>query len=312
MADAIETIWRGSSRNEWRRLATQAGAALQQDWDYGAANSSLGGRVARAIVRRAGEPIALAQFLIQDFGVGKWRAVTLATAFRGPVWISDPPQETKAAAVQSMIRSRPWGKRSILMFQPEEAAPWLSAARLRRVMTGHSTSLIDLEQEPDALRAAQHQKWRNRLVAAERVDGLKVLKNGVKPAQYMWLLEQEAAQQKSKGYQGLPVAFTPAYAAAGGKEAMTIFRADLNGKRAAAMLFLRHGDAATYHIGWSSDEGRKTGAHNLVLWKAMLSLRAAGVRLLDLGGVNTASGAGVARFKLGVGGRVTTLPGAYL
>ena len=316
MANGIETVWNAAPRSEWRRYATEAGAALQQDWDYGAANLRLGGRVARAICYKGGSPIALAQFLVQDFGVRRWRAFTMATAFRGPLWVGAPSPDEKAAAIREMIRSKPWGARSALMFMPDDDAAgcgaWANAARLRRVMTGQCTTMLDLAQEPEALRRAQHQKWRNRLVAAERQDGLKVLKNGLKPAQYGWLLAEEQAQQSQKGYRGLPIEFTPAYADAGGKSAMTIFRADLNGKRAAAMLFLRHGDVATYHIGWSNDEGRKCGAHNLVLWRAMLGLKAAGVRMLDLGGVNTASGAGVARFKLGAGGRVATLPGAYL
>jgi len=36
------------------------------------------------------------------------------------------------------------------------------------------------------------------------------------------------------------------------------------------------------------------------------------VRTLDLGGVDTARGAGLARFKLGTGGAVVTLAGSYL
>jgi hypothetical protein len=36
------------------------------------------------------------------------------------------------------------------------------------------------------------------------------------------------------------------------------------------------------------------------------------VRSLDLGGVDTARGAGLARFKIGSGGAVVTLAGTYL
>jgi lipid II:glycine glycyltransferase (peptidoglycan interpeptide bridge formation enzyme) len=78
------------------------------------------------------------------------------------------------------------------------------------------------------------------------------------------------------------------------------------------MLYLIHGTAATYHVGWSGEEGRRLGAHNLLLWEAMSRLAAHGVRRLDLGGVNTQSSAGVARFKLGAGGEVVTLAGTWL
>lgn len=317
MANAIETAWNAVPEKEWRRFATAGRAALQQDWTYGAANAALGGRTARAVAFRGGDPIAMAQFALKSFGAAGWRALTLATAMRGPIWAEGLSEPDKAQVIKSMIRSRPWGRRAVMLFQPEAGAgDWLGLSGLRRVMTGASTALVDLTADPGALRARQHQKWRNRLVAAERNERLKTLKNGVKLSQYRWLLDEEEHQQKTKGYRGLPVAFTPAYADAaakrGDKAALTIFRADIDNKRAAAMLFLRHGDAATYHIGWSSEAGRKAGAHNLLLWRAMLGLRSAGVRLLDLGGVNTTTGAGVARFKLGSGGAVATMPGAFV
>ena len=78
------------------------------------------------------------------------------------------------------------------------------------------------------------------------------------------------------------------------------------------MLFITHGAMATYHIGWNLPEGRKLGAHNLILWNAMLALKEKGYRAIDLGGVNTQSGAGIARFKLGVNGDVLQRPGAYV
>ena len=87
---------------------------------------------------------------------------------------------------------------------------------------------------------------------------------------------------------------------------------DLGRERVAAMMFLIHGQAASYQVGWSSEKGRELNAHNLLLWRAMLELRARGVRRLDLGGVNTVRSAGLARFKIGTGGQVLQLAGTYL
>jgi lipid II:glycine glycyltransferase (peptidoglycan interpeptide bridge formation enzyme) len=78
------------------------------------------------------------------------------------------------------------------------------------------------------------------------------------------------------------------------------------------MLFLIHGQTATYHIGWQDEAGRDAGAHPLLLWRAMGMLAERGVRWLDLGGVDTGPGAGIARFKLGTGGQVLTLPGTFV
>ena len=79
----------------------------------------------------------------------------------------------------------------------------------------------------------------------------------------------------------------------------------------AGMLFLRHGRSATYHIGWSNADGKRGGAHNLLMWRAMQGLKAAGVRWLDLGGIATDHGIGLARFKLGTGATVRQLSGTY-
>jgi lipid II:glycine glycyltransferase (peptidoglycan interpeptide bridge formation enzyme) len=53
-------------------------------------------------------------------------------------------------------------------------------------------------------------------------------------------------------------------------------------------------------------------AHHLILWRAIEELRERGVRILDLGGVNTIRSAGVARFKMRTGGKVLTLAGTYI
>jgi lipid II:glycine glycyltransferase (peptidoglycan interpeptide bridge formation enzyme) len=44
----------------------------------------------------------------------------------------------------------------------------------------------------------------------------------------------------------------------------------------------------------------------------MTELSARGVRVLDLGGVNTGRSAGLARFKIGTGGQVHRLAGTFL
>jgi lipid II:glycine glycyltransferase (peptidoglycan interpeptide bridge formation enzyme) len=44
----------------------------------------------------------------------------------------------------------------------------------------------------------------------------------------------------------------------------------------------------------------------------MKDLRMQGVAILDLGGVNTQSGAGIARFKLETGGNVLVRAGAFV
>jgi hypothetical protein len=200
---------------------------------------------------------------------------------------------------------------------PDEAASD-ALKGMARVMTGGATVLIDLTKDEDVLRAAMDQGWRNRLSKAERSD-LVVQKAGVKPAQYRWLLDAELKQRVKRGYRSMPVELTErwqdakAEGARGDKAAgLAVYRADLKRDAAAGMLFLIHGTRATYHVGWTSDEGRTNAAHNLILWTAMRDLKARSLTVLDLGGVNTQSGAGIARFKLETGGAVLQRAGAFV
>jgi lipid II:glycine glycyltransferase (peptidoglycan interpeptide bridge formation enzyme) len=78
------------------------------------------------------------------------------------------------------------------------------------------------------------------------------------------------------------------------------------------MLFLLHSPWASYHIGWSGAEGRRTNAHALLLWQAMLRLREEGFTTLDLGDVNTEDAPGLARFKIGTGALVAPLGATVL
>lgn len=305
----MELEWQNLKREQWDKLASNAGAAVQQDWAYGEAMAGLGAKVLRVQVSDAGGPLALAQFTTRRFfGILTWALCT-----RGPVWIGQPDAKTKADVYRSLRDGFPGRRPRAIFFTPNEteAAEELQQAKLRRVMTGYSTVLLDLSHDTDHLRAAMHGKWRNRLVAAEKSD-LTIVRNGLKPAQYAWILETEEAQQKQNRYSALPTRLVAGYQSA--KEAgdgVRIWRADLGREKVAAMLFLIHGRAATYHMGWSNEAGRRNAAHNLILWQAIEALKAEGITSLDLGGVNTEQSPGVARFKLGTGGAPVTLCGTY-
>ncbi len=175
------------------------------------------------------------------------------------------------------------------------------------LMTPASVALLSLGADSD-MRAAMHQKWRNRLNRAER-DGLEVVTGPLKAGH--WLLRAETEQAKRRGYRGLPPAFSLAYGAANPGQAL-VFEARQRGTPVAAALILRHGRMATWQIGVSTGAGRACSAMNLVLWRAMQDLAARGQDCLDLGILNTQDAAGLARFKLGTGAQAHRLGGTWL
>jgi len=311
---SLSIEWNQTPRADWDAAHATGLGSYQQDWTYGVAlkATSPGVEVLRAAVRRSdGSLLALAQITARSFALlGRFAVCT-----HGPVWGSDVSADDKRGAYRLMKKALPQGWPRLLVFTPDEAE---APKGLRRVMTGDATVLIDLTRDEAALRAGMESSWRNKLSKAERSD-LQVQKAGLKPAQYRWLLEAEQKQRQKRGYRAMPLEMTErwqdakAEGAGGDKGAgIAVFRADLKRDAAAGMLFLIHGKRATYHVGWTSEEGRTNAAHNLILWTAMKDLKARGVTALDLGGVNTQSGAGIARFKLEAGGKVLLRAGAFV
>lgn len=91
-----------------------------------------------------------------------------------------------------------------------------------------------------------------------------------------------------------------------------VWNATRDHQAVAGIASVRHGAAATYLAGGTSPHGRRGNAHNLLLWRATTELCGTGTDWLDLGGVDTASAPGLARFKLGLGGALHTPTGTDL
>lgn len=305
----MNILWDDADRSAWDVFHAANHGAWQQDWAYGAAVTALGGRTLRARVLDGRDTVAIAQFTSRRF-VG---VVGAGLCTRGPVWGPELPISAKRAIYRSLKRTAPIARPGFVVFTPDDPAPAPGVDGMSRLMTGHATVLLDLAAPLDDLRRGLDGKWRNRLTAAEKA-GLEVQPMGLKPSQYQWLLHREDEQRRAKGYKALPTGLVEAFQAAkSDRRAGLLGLAVRIGRDAAAgMLFLLHGRSATYHIGWSSPAGRDAGAHNLLLWKAMAILKERGLDQLDLGGVDTASGAGIARFKLGAGGTVRQLAGTYV
>lgn len=306
----MHILWNQIDYLQWDQAHVALGGALQQDWAYGTSLKALGVECHRAEVILNGETVALAQFICRRYGF----LVGIALCTRGPLWLKPVSADDRARIYRELKRSLPMSRPRFALFSPDAIDPGdPSLKKLTRVMTGYSTVLIDLTQTSEQLRAAMEGRWRNRLVAAER-SGLDIFQTGANPAQYGWLLEEEQTQRKSKSFYGLPLEFVERYINARAQTTKTtlILHAELNQERVAAMLFLIHGSAATYHVGWSNEVGRDTNAHNLLLWRAFEALRERGVRTLDMGGINTRQLAGISRFKIGAGGRVVTYAGTFV
>ena len=307
----MKVNWDTLSYPEWDAHHAAAAAPLQQDWAYGACMKTLGVGVLRALVEQDCAPVALAQFIVRRMVGG---LANMALCSLGPVWLQPLSGADKARVYKALKKTIPLKNLRVVAFTPLEAqGPELGLSRWRRVMTGHSTVMLDLQPELEVLRAQLDGRWRYSLARAEE-SSLTIHRVGTNAGQYRWLLDAEMQQREQRGLHGLPLQFFDLYVPSRQQPTKTILtlRADVGRDRVAGMMFLIHGESATYQVGWTNDAGREHNAHNLILWNAIQELRERGVRKLDLGGVNTTRSAGIARFKIGTGGQVLSCAGTFI
>ncbi len=304
----------------WASMDGDQPQPLQQHWAYGQTLKAIGADVRQLTLSLNGKAIAVALVGKRRF----YRMIRMNSLMRGPLWLPGVTAEEKAACLKALRRHHsPW-RWNFLLLQPElgdtrENRATLKAAGYRRIMTGYSTIWMDLAADTDALRAGLVGKWRNQLAKAESSGKIETVIGGRKTHQYAWLTDREAEQQTRRGYQAVPIGLVPIYAgisqqfAKGDNRVGVMSVTALAGrKKVAGAIFMLHGNSATYHVGWSSEDGRELNAQNKVLWDGILALKERGIRFLDLGGLNTADGAGIARFKLGLGADPVTLAGTWL
>ncbi|WP_158964220.1 GNAT family N-acetyltransferase [Chachezhania sediminis] len=196
-----------------------------------------------------------------------------------------------------------------LVLSPDGPCPGLARMGAVPLVSPATVAEIDLTRPEAERRAAQHQKWRNRLVAAERA-GLKVSERPMPMDAGHWLFAADRQMSRRRGYRSWPPALTLAFIAANTGKAR-LYTAHAGKSEIAAMLVLRHGPVATYHMGHTTPEGRALSAHTLLLWKVSRSMARAGCRRLDLGLINGEDAPGLAGFKLGSGATARPLGGTW-
>ncbi len=320
MAEPVAGNWQNfdSGGAAWDGLSGNQPLPLQQSWGYGEAMRKFGAQPLRLVCCNDRKVIASAQLMRNRL----LRFFKPAMCFRGPLWTDSAAAPDMAARSENLTGLRAMFSRrrlEFLLVMPEqetspEAHGMMRGAGFRRVMTGYSTIWLDLAADAETLRSNLDPKWRNKVVRAER-GTLEISVGGKRAHQYAWLLEREDAQREAVRYVGLPTGLVEHFAGASGEvgERAVVSLTAINDRdKVAGALFLLHGNSATYFTGWNGAEGRALAAHNLLLWRAMMELKDCGIRWLDLGGLNTTHGAGIARFKLGMGARPLTLAGTYL
>ncbi len=227
----------------------------------------------------------------------------------GPLSVSmmTRPQTADGMSLTAQIKAA--RIRGPLIIAPETVAPLQQIGALPLVSPAMLAAL-DLHPDMDKLMAGLHGKWRNRLRHAQ-TQNLRVTRQNMPDQLTHWLLDADAVQQGQRGYRGWPRALTLAFARENRGDAK-LFTAMWGREPVAAILVLRHGRTATYHIGHTRPSGRIASAHNLLMWNAITWAKSKGLTRFELGTINTEDAPGLARFKLGTGAIPQRLGGTWL
>ena len=305
-AEQRQTMFDNCARSTLTQSPAYAAAAAEVDGGGSKSSADFG------LIRFQNKPIGMVIVSRRrTFG-----GAASCSLYRGPLWIYDDiPGEMLKLALRRLRDRHRWWRGRPLTFHPElvdsiDNRRILRDAGFRRVAEGYATIWLDLSLPLQNLRANLRAQWRNKLAQAERHD-LDV-SAAAGDDQFEWLYENHASHMAAHGYRGPSPELLRAlrrHAPEGQKPQLLI--AHQNGGPVAGVLLTVHGNSATYLIGWSGDAGRRLRAHNLLLWRAVEQLKAAGIRWFDLGGIN-ADAPGVASFKRGMGGELVNLAGGYV
>lgn len=302
MNSPIEIDW-SPKRAAFDKVQSACPAALEQAWLY---DDSIAGvsdnEIHRAIIAADGGPVATLQTAERRLPVG----LNLVRLTRGPVTAHADLLPEIAKAVRA---DYPRLSRNLLFWMPDiiGGAAAMRPIGKRQMTTGCTTAWLDLQPDPDTLRANLRGNWRNALSQAE-ADAPKI-SDDRRQREIENFIAYYLKDRRAQKYSGPSGILVRTIADTFKKDTFLLQTLD-HGDVIAASLFLRHGASATYYLSWTTNHGRERNAAHLLLWQGALSLREAGVKWLDLGGMD-ARGPGIARFKLGLGADAVTYSGTW-
>ena len=277
---------------------------LLQTVGWAAIKAAAGWDCRRFLLRDGDRTMGLAQVLIRRLPLG----LTLAYVPRGPLVASASLGPALFALRKALGRERA----VCLLADPEahEDAATLAgvsqsgAARSPVYIQPRRTLLIGLEPEPSELLAAMAKKTRQYIHKAERAGVVTVESDDL--GRFVRILRRVAVRD---GFAIHDAAYFTALRATFG-DRLHLFFATVDGADAGALLVVRFGDRAwELYGGWSGVAPEHRPFH-LLKWRALLRLRALGVRRYDMWGLyEDGSLAGVERFKRGFGGETATWVG---
>jgi len=304
----------------WDRFVAQdPQGRLLQTWAWGELKERFGWAPVRVAIERDGALVAGAQVLFRRLG-----PLTLAYAPKGPVLLDDDPPIARALwqGLRQLARPRRAVALKLEPDWPDEEAErhaWLRGcgfAPSAQTIQPRRTIIVSLAGSEDDLLARMKPKWRYNTRLANR-KGVAVAAGGSADVAAFHALMQVTGERDAFGVHSAAY-YRAALELLAPLGRACLLMASYKGQPLAGLMAMQFNGRAYYMYGASSNEQRNLMPNHLLQWRAMQWARAAGCRAYDLWGIpdvdedpETASLAGVQRFKAGFGGKEVRFVGAY-
>jgi hypothetical protein len=285
-------------------LCSIPGAHPMQCWSWGEARRDLGDRVERIMVHQDGEPMLMAQIFLRRLPLG----FPCGWVPRGPV-VSRFAGKEVFRAFKSAARSRGFRLIVVHPYSASGAATPVLGFRFRQEL--ERTFILDLDRPLDQLEKAFDKDWRygkNRFAREGGVVIEDVTESGVLSlAEFYSGLVQRKGFRAYGGTDMMLAVFRRFRDFESANVRVHLFRAEVKGEPAGAILVLRAGNIGHYLWGAFEYKLRNSRVSEGLQWAAICRLRELGATLYDLEGASEKA-PGVMEFKRKMGGLLITLP----
>ena len=313
MSDGATTVSHGHAlgAQAWDRLLLeQPEGNLLQSWNWGELQSRFGWTVERLLVEEGGHGLCSLQRTATLFPGGAVYYVP-----RGPAVL----EAARMPLLDALERRARAGGGIELRVEPNARVgdEWPAFFEGREFTAGkpvqpQATQLLNIDLDPEALKAGFKPKTRYNLNLAER-KGVKV--SGSKDVTTFARLAADTAKRQGihlpsvAYYQTALDLFAP-------RDQVRLYLAEHEGDILAGIMVFRFGKTAYYLFGGSTERKRELMPNYLLHWQAMLDFRALGCDTYDWWGIPEEPAPdhpwfGLYRFKTGFGGETVRYVGLY-
>ncbi len=310
--DELSLSWDDVTVGEWKELLALAPRSnILLSWAYAKTNLMLYKQWPRfGVFKHKGEPVALVMVATHKFAFFETIYI-----HRGPIWLVDnPPASWVLEALTALCQTWPKERFRRLSFMPELTDTPQNYSLLEQAgfMPSKSEKYMSiwLDITPPLLEIRQKFKanWRSKLKKSEKFQ-FQIITDPTKVAIHD-MLKGYIADRYKKKYRGPSAKFLRGLYKNCRTQEWLLLEAWYEGELMAMQLFVTHGKAATYLVGWNNERGRNIAAHNALLFKGIEALKNMGITGLDLGGTHPMA-EGINTFKEGVGGKPYKLIGNW-